>query len=91
MSTLPFLTTTHSRVDAVRNTVILGLVSAVYYWRAKTEEAHLLAEDAKYRQYHAWMAEHGLVTGTLNRIGRVLTRGRPRVEPDPIAGAHPAE
>ena len=87
LSTLPFLTTTHSMVDSVRNTVILGVVSGVYYWRARTEEAHLLAEDAKYREYHAWMGEHGLVTGTLNRLGRKFTRGRPRVEPE----AHPAE
>jgi protein-S-isoprenylcysteine O-methyltransferase Ste14 len=91
LSTLPWLTTTHSMVDAIRNTVILGLVSAVYYWRAKTEEAHLLAEDAKYREYHAWMAEHGLITGTLNKIGRALTRGRPRVEPPVIGAVHPAE
>ncbi len=91
ISTLPFLTTTHSMVDAIRNTVILGLVSAVYFWRAKTEEAHLLAEDAKYREYHAWMAEHGLVTGRLNRIGRLLMRGRPRVEPPPVGAVHPAE
>jgi protein-S-isoprenylcysteine O-methyltransferase Ste14 len=87
LSTLPWLTTTHSTVDAVRNTVILGLVSAVYFWRAKTEEAHLLAEDAKYRKYHAWMAEHGLITSTLARLGRVLIRGRLRLEPD----VHPAE
>ena len=92
LSTLPFLTTTHSLVDAVRNTVILGLVSAVYFWRAKTEEAHLLAQDAKYREYHAWMAEHGLVTGTLTKIGRMLARGRPRVEPiGSGAVVHPAE
>ena len=39
----------------------------------------------------AWMAEHGLVTGTLNRIGRMLTRGRPRVEPPVIGALHPAE
>jgi protein-S-isoprenylcysteine O-methyltransferase Ste14 len=91
LSTLPWLTTTHSLVDAIRNTVILGLVSAAYYWRAKTEEAHLLAEDAKYREYHAWMAEHGLITGTLNKIGRALTRGRPRAEPPVIGAVHPAE
>lgn len=87
LATLPFLTTTNSMVDAVRNTVILGLVSGVYYWRARTEEAHLLAEDAKYREYHAWMGEHGLVTGTLNRVGRMLTRKHPRMEPE----AQPAE
>ena len=91
LSTLPFLTTTHSTVDAVRNTIILAVVSAVYFWRAKTEEAHLLAEDAKYREYHAWMAEHGLVTSALNRLGRALTRGRPRVAPPAIGAVHPAE
>lgn len=79
LSTLPFLTTTHSLVDAVRNTVILGLVSGVYYWRAKTEEAHLLGEDPKYREYHVWMAEHGLITSAFNRLGRLATRGRTRV------------
>jgi hypothetical protein len=70
--TLPFLATTHSKVDAVRNTVTLALVSAVYFWRAKTEEKHLLGEDAKYRAYHAWMAEHGLITRPLGRLLRVV-------------------
>jgi hypothetical protein len=36
------------------------------------------------------MAEHGLVTGTLNRIGRMLNRNRPRVEPPVISAAHRA-
>ena len=70
MQTLPFLATTHSTVDAVRNTVTLGLVSAVYYWRARTEEAHLLAADAKYRAYHAWMADYGPITAPLVKLGR---------------------
>jgi protein-S-isoprenylcysteine O-methyltransferase Ste14 len=75
-STLPFLATTHSATDMVRNTVIMGLVSAVYYWRARTEEKHLLAEDAKYRAYHAWMAENALITRGFTRLGRWLrTRG----------------
>ncbi len=91
LSTLPFLTTTHSTVDAVRNTVILGLVSGVYFWRAKTEEAHLLGEDAKYRDYHAWMSKHGLITGALNRLGRGLMRGQPRVDPQEPGAVHPAE
>jgi protein-S-isoprenylcysteine O-methyltransferase Ste14 len=33
-STLPFLSAGGSLVDVVRNTVIMALVSAVYYWRA---------------------------------------------------------
>jgi protein-S-isoprenylcysteine O-methyltransferase Ste14 len=69
-SALPFLTTTGALTDVVRNTTILGLVSAVYYWRARTEEKHLLAEDPKYGAYHAWMAENAPITRTFARIGR---------------------
>ena len=76
LSTLPFLVTSHALTDMVRNTVLLGLVSAIYYWRARTEEAHLLAEDAKYRAYHAWMEQNALITRTLARLGEKL---RPRV------------
>lgn len=54
LSTLPFLVTTGSLVDAVRNTAVLGAVSAVYWWRAKTEEAHL-GSDPVYRDYDAWL------------------------------------
>jgi protein-S-isoprenylcysteine O-methyltransferase Ste14 len=75
LSVLPFLVTTHSPVDMIRDTVFLGCVSAIYFWRAKTEEAHLLAEDAKYREYHAWMQRHGLVTAP---FARLLGRARPR-------------
>ena len=82
LSSLPFLTTTHSMVDAVRNTVILAAVSAVYFWRAKTEEQHLLGEDAKYRAYHGWMEQHGLITSRLARLSRFTARGGP-VAPQP--------
>ena len=75
-ATLPFLVTTGSPVDAIRNTVILAMVSTVYYWRARTEEKHLLAEDAKYRAYHAWMARNAWITRTLGGLGRRLLRGR---------------
>lgn len=83
LETLPFLVTSHSLVEAVRNTFFLGCVSAIYFWRAKTEEAHLLAVDAKYREYHAWMARNGPVT----RVLEALRPGRR------VAGfvAHPAE
>jgi protein-S-isoprenylcysteine O-methyltransferase Ste14 len=75
LSTLPFLVTLDSTLEAVRNTLFLGLVSAIYYWRAKTEEAHLLGEDAKYREYHAWMEQNGALTAPLSRL---LRRARPR-------------
>jgi hypothetical protein len=56
--------------------VLLGVVSGIYYWRARTEEAHLLAEDPKYGVYHAWMRENALITRTMARLGdRLKPRG----------------
>jgi protein-S-isoprenylcysteine O-methyltransferase Ste14 len=74
-STLPFLATSGSIVDMVRNCAILGIVSGIYYWRARTEEKHLLADPA-YRAYHAWMERHGPVP----RLLAVVT-GRKAPEP----------
>jgi protein-S-isoprenylcysteine O-methyltransferase Ste14 len=54
LATMPFLVTTGSLIDAVRNTAILCTVSGVYWWRAKTEEKHL-GNDQAYRDYAAWM------------------------------------
>ncbi|AKH42295.1 protein-S-isoprenylcysteine O-methyltransferase Ste14 [Altererythrobacter atlanticus] len=82
LSVLPFLVTSASAVDAIRNTVFLGCVSAVYFWRARTEEAHLLAEDARYGQYHAWMQAHGLITAPLARLLAAVRPGQPgRAQP----------
>ncbi|AWW74243.1 protein-S-isoprenylcysteine methyltransferase [Erythrobacter sp. KY5] len=69
-SVLPFLVTNGSAVDAIRNTFFLLVVNAIYYWRARTEEAHLLAEDEKYRQYYDWMEANGLITAPLARLKR---------------------
>ena len=71
----PFLVTSGSLAEAIRNTVFLACVSGIYYWRAKTEEAHLSDDDPKYRAYHAWMAEHGLITAPMRRF---LTWATPR-------------
>ena len=60
LSVLPFLPASGSIMDAVRNTVLLGLVSGVYYWRAKTEEQHLLA-DPDYRRYWQWAQDHAMI------------------------------
>lgn len=84
-ATMPFLVSSGSPVDMIRNTFFLACVSAIYYWRARTEEAHLLGEDAKYREYHAWMEQHGLITAPLARAGRWLAARRPVLE------QHPAE
>jgi protein-S-isoprenylcysteine O-methyltransferase Ste14 len=71
LATLPPLVTTGLWTDSIRNTCILGLIGAVYYWRARTEEAHLGADPA-YRAYAAWMAEHGAITSALRRLGHAL-------------------
>lgn len=76
-STIPFLVTSGSPVDMIRNTFFLGCVSAIYYWRARTEEAHLLAEDQKYRDYYAWMDENGLITSRLRKLLRRFHRRPP--------------
>jgi protein-S-isoprenylcysteine O-methyltransferase Ste14 len=80
-SVWPFLAVTGSFVDMVRNTVLLAIVSGIYYWRAKTEEKHLSADPA-YREYAEWMARHGAVP----RFVRWLTGA-----PAPAAAAQPAE
>ena len=69
---LPFLVTSGSPVEAVRNSIFLLVVNGIYYWRARTEEAHLLAEDPKYADYHAWMEQHGLITAPLVRLKRMI-------------------
>lgn len=60
LAVLPFLVTTGNPVDAIRNTIMLGLVSAIYYWRARTEEKHLMA-DPDYAEYAAWMDRNAAV------------------------------
>lgn len=82
-SVLPFLVTSGSYVEMVRNSFFLLLVNGIYFWRAKTEEAHLLLEDARYREYHAWMGGHGLITAPLERLRRALLP-RPALASEPI-------
>lgn len=81
MSTLPFFVTSGSFTDMVRNTFLLAAVSAIYYWRARTEEKHLLASDQKYRDYHAWMQENALITRTLGKIQGALWPRGPQLQP----------
>lgn len=65
--TLPFLATTGNPVDMIRNTVVLGLVAGVYYWRARTEERHLSGDPA-YREYAEWMERNGPIPRLVNRL-----------------------
>ncbi len=88
-SVMPFLVTNDSLTDAIRNSFFLLAVNAIYYWRARTEEAHLLAEDPKYREYYDWMEQHGVITAPLARLKRsVLGRGKRTRGPEV---AEPAE
>ena len=66
---LPFLATTGSLVDMARNTFTLALVSGVYYWRARTEERHLMADPA-YRDYAEWMARNAPLPRLINAFRR---------------------
>jgi protein-S-isoprenylcysteine O-methyltransferase Ste14 len=87
-SVLPFMVTSEGWLEPLRNCIFLLVVNAIYYWRARTEEAHLLAEDPKYRDYHAWMEQRGLITAPLARLKRRFAGGAA-----PADGAHavPAE
>jgi protein-S-isoprenylcysteine O-methyltransferase Ste14 len=71
LATLPFLATTGSLTDVVRNSFIMVVVAGVYYWRARTEERHLSADPA-YQAYAEWMERNG----PLPRLLRFLS-GRP--------------
>lgn len=83
LATLPFLVTSGSMADMARNTALLALVSAVYYWRAKTEEKHLLADPA-YAHYAAWMDRNAPVTRGLKRLRSLLgARIRPQASTQP--------
>lgn len=72
-ASMPFLVSSGSLVDVARNTFFLAVVSGIYYWRARTEEAHLLQEDPKYRDYYNWMEQHGVITSRLAAIKRQLS------------------
>jgi Isoprenylcysteine carboxyl methyltransferase (ICMT) family len=81
LAVLPFLVTTGSIADAVRNTVMLCLVSAIYYWRARTEEKHLMA-DPDYAEYAAWMERNAPIPRFFAKLRR-LGGGRLRREMQP--------
>lgn len=67
---LPFLSP-DGGVEALRNCLLILAVNAIYFARARTEERHLM-EDADYRAYAAWIAEHGVLPRLRRRLGCVL-------------------
>lgn len=72
LATLPFFATTGNLTDMIRNTVLLAMINGVYYWRARTEERHLMADPA-YRTYAEWMDRNA----PLPRLVRWLRGGSP--------------
>lgn len=70
LATLPFFVTSGSTVDMVRNSVILATISGVYYWRARTEEKHLLA-DPDYKAYAEWMDRNAKIPRFFQRLKRL--------------------
>ncbi|WP_428631153.1 methyltransferase family protein [Sphingopyxis sp.] len=81
---MPFLVTTGGWVEGARNVALLGMISGIYYWRAKTEEKHLLADPA-YVAYWNWAQEHAAVP---RFFAKLAGRHRPliRLEPDDRIG-----
>lgn len=75
LSVLPFLVTTGDPAVALRNALMLATVSAIYYWRARTEEKHLSADPA-YRAYSEWAEAHAPITRAVRLLrGRSTPRG----------------
>ena len=67
LATMPFLAVSGNPNDMVRNTVLLAIVSGVYYWRARTEEQHL-SQDPAYVEYAAWMERNGPIPRALRAL-----------------------
>jgi protein-S-isoprenylcysteine O-methyltransferase Ste14 len=82
--TLPFLVTSHNIVDMIRNTAIISVVSGIYYWRAKTEEKHLMADPA-YVEYAAWMDRNApvprIIAWAKGLLGRRLRPATAHIQP----------
>lgn len=68
VASMPFLST-GGWDTALEHCLMLAGVNAIYWVRARAEEAHL-SEDPDYRAYAAWIDEHGLFRG----LGRVRRR-----------------
>ena len=69
---IPFLTSA-TVTEAVQNSLLLLIVNVVYLLRARTEEKHLMADTA-YQAYAAWIAEHGVLERSWQRLSRLSSR-----------------
>lgn len=58
MISIPFIPHAGAKVAVLQCSVLLG-INGIYWLRAKTEERHLM-QDSAYREYAAWIDQHGL-------------------------------
>ncbi|MDK2760430.1 MAG: protein-S-isoprenylcysteine methyltransferase [Sphingopyxis sp.] len=79
VGSLPFLVTDGGWIEGARNVILLGMVSGVYYWRAKTEERHLLADPA-YVAYWNWAQANAAIP---RFFAKLTGRARPLIRLDP--------
>jgi len=81
---MPFMMTT-SVADAIRHCILLLMVNAIYYLRAKTEERHLWL-DPVYVEYAAWIDAHGLLR-FINHVPLIgeIARWRPEFGQRPLS------
>ncbi len=79
LATMPFLTN-GSYVDLIRNTVLLAAISGVYYWRARTEEKHLMSDPA-YQAYAAWAGKYAPIPRFVNWLFGGSRRPQPETQP----------
>ena len=82
LATMPFVVTSGSYVDMIRNFVLIAAVSAVYFWRAKTEEKHLMSDPA-YQEYAAWMERNAPLPKLVNWITGKRSKARLEAEVQP--------
>jgi protein-S-isoprenylcysteine O-methyltransferase Ste14 len=71
MIAVPFVSTTDWS-SALQACLLLCGVNLVYFTRARTEERHLL-RDPVYREYSAFIAQHGLAAEIRRALGRQST------------------
>ncbi len=76
LAVLPIFAVSGNLTDVIRNTVILALVSGVYYWRARTEERHLMADPA-YREYAEWMERNGPLPRLIRKVRESFSQPAP--------------
>jgi protein-S-isoprenylcysteine O-methyltransferase Ste14 len=56
---IPFIPGDGNLETAIRNCLLLGCVSGIYFLRARTEERHL-SRDPDYVAYALWVEQHGI-------------------------------